>query len=337
LEWDGTEEAAQFQQVLSAIKGLIGGAIPIRQFAKPMPVTYAKTPELVPTLNTLEANYWVTELALSPNEKLLAWVCYNGPGQVVRLADGMSLHEFTGSSVAFSADGTMLAVGGAFGIQLLEPETGKELQKRFGGVSDCVNVKFSSDGKWLAAARGMHHRVDLWRVPNSEPEYQLPHEGYVVCVAFSPGGTALASASRDNLARIWRVRDGKLLHTLEGHTDKDVNCVDFSPDGTVVASGGTDETVRLWRSSEGSLLRVLKTTGRVGSVTFSPDGVILATTSIPNSNDVQLWSVADGVLLHTIEAHNDIVSHVMFSPDGQMLLSGSRDGTVKLWSLAGLD
>jgi len=45
---------------------------------------------------------------------------------------------------------------------------------------------------------------------------------------------------------LWRVADGQLLRTLEGHSGP-VNSVSFSPDGSWLASGSWDGTVKLWR------------------------------------------------------------------------------------------
>jgi WD40 repeat protein len=107
--------------------------------------------------------------------------------------------------------------------------------------------------------------------------------------------------------------------------------VAFSPDGETLASAGG--TVSLWRVEDEELLRTLKDpdgedSDYVNSVAFSPDGQTLAT-------GVQLWRVEDGTLLRTLEGHFDKVTSVAFSPpDGQILASGSIDGTIRLWRVA---
>ncbi|MBD2678230.1 MULTISPECIES: TIR domain-containing protein [Nostoc] len=68
------------------------------------------------------------------------------------------------------------------------------------------------------------------------------------------------------------------------------------------------------------------------SVSFSPDGEILATAGA--NSTVKLWN-KHGLLLKTLEGHQDPVMSLSFSPDSQILASASLDGTVKLWSKQG--
>ena len=70
----------------------------------------------------------------------------------------------------------------------------------------------------------------------------------------------------------------------------------------------------------------------VSSVSFSPDGTILASGSWDST--VKLWDVATGTNTATLEGHTDGVRSVSFSPDGTILVSGSTNGTVKLWNVA---
>jgi WD40 repeat protein len=105
---------------------------------------------------------------------------------------------------------------------------------------------------------------------------------------FSPDGATLASGSDDDTVRLWRVSDGRLLRTLEGHTSS-VESVAFSPDGETLASGAWQE-IQLWRVSDGRLLRTLEGhTTSVWSVAFSPDGETLASGSWDGT--VRLWGV----------------------------------------------
>jgi WD40 repeat protein len=70
----------------------------------------------------------------------------------------------------------------------------------------------------------------------------------------------------------------------------------------------------------------------VQSVSFSPDGKMLATAS--HDNTVKLWRW-DGSLFKTLKGHTKAVMSVSFSPDSKMIASGSRDGTVRLWDSNG--
>jgi WD40 repeat protein len=49
---------------------------------------------------------------------------------------------------------------------------------------------------------------------------------------------------------------------------------------------------------------------------------------------IKLWRVSDGSLVRTLTEHTDWVSSVAFSPDGQVLVSGSGDRTIKLWRVS---
>jgi WD40 repeat protein len=69
-------------------------------------------------------------------------------------------------------------------------------------------------------------------------------------------------------------------------------------------------------------------TSFVQSVSFSPDGKMLATASYDNT--VKLWR-RDGSLFKTLKGHKEPVMSVRFSPDGKTIASGSQDGTVRLW------
>ena len=79
------------------------------------------------------------------------------------------------------------------------------------------------------------------------------HSDYVRSVAWSPGGTKLASGSDDETVRVWEAATGKQLWQLRG--EKPIHCVAFSPDGSLIAAGdgysNTSGEVRIYNTSTG--------------------------------------------------------------------------------------
>ncbi|GIK15783.1 MAG: hypothetical protein BroJett003_07470 [Planctomycetota bacterium] len=69
-------------------------------------------------------------------------------------------------------------------------------------------------------------------------------------------GTLLASGGQDNTARLWRVSDGELLHTLIGHIDY-VFSVVFTLDGATIFTASRDGTIKYWRVDDGELVNTL--------------------------------------------------------------------------------
>ena len=246
-------------------------------------------------------------------------------GATARLGKG-SINE-----IAYSPDGTRLAVASAIGIWLYDAQSGQELNLLIGHTDSVNSVSFSPDGQTLAS--GGAWGIALWDVPTgSEKQRLTEHTGWVNSVSFSPDGQTLASGSSDETVRLWDVPTGSEKQILTEHTDS-VNSVSFSPDGQTLASGSYDETVRLWDVVTGSEKQTLTGhRGPVNSVSFSPDGQTLASGS--SDGTVRLWDVLMGSEKQILTGHTDYVESVSFSPDGQTLASGSYDGTVLLWDIS---
>lgn len=75
------------------------------------------------------------------------------------------------------------------------------------------------------------------------------HTKPVHCIAISPDGQILASGSADQKIKLWNLRTGELLRTLEGHRGwlYSVSSVAISPDGQTLVSGSHDQTIKIWR------------------------------------------------------------------------------------------
>jgi len=149
--------------------------------------------------------------------------------------------------------------------------------------------------------------------------------------ALSPDGQLLVTDKRDASLYLWRVADGSLLNTFEGHSGSAVMGIAFSPDGQLLASGAVGE-FRLWQVSNGELLHTMvgKPGNYISSLTFSPDGQTLATNW--SGLAVVTWDVSTGEGQQVLV--NGYGSSLTFSPDGQILVSGMRDNSIGLYRVS---
>jgi WD40 repeat protein len=161
------------------------------------------------------------------------------------------------------------------------------------------------------------------------------HTGLVVALAYSPDGRTLASASDDGTARLWDVRDGRLIEKLQSPAAR-AYCVAFAPDGRSLAVGYGDEhgIVQLWDIATRKRLQHWAAHDRVArSAAFSPDGKLLITAG--RKPGARLWTLPD-LDRTTLSGEAAPASAVAWSPDGQFFATLlTHASKVRLWKLVG--
>jgi WD40 repeat protein len=161
------------------------------------------------------------------------------------------------------------------------------------------------------------------------------HSSNLVCaVAYSPDGKLLASGSAHGELRLWDAATGKLVWALEDRLGVVTHTIAFSPDGELLASN-KEGMLGLWQASTGKKLRDLEcgNTGWAGSAAFSPDGKELAL-GTDNDPAIRIFDPATGKLSRKIAGHEKAAVVVVYSKDGQLIASGSKDKTARIWDAA---
>lgn len=197
-------------------------------------------------------------------------------------------------------------------------------------------VVFSPDGR-LFVTRDIidfdHTVVRLWDTESRSLLCVLGGKeksgGFEAKIVFSPDGKLLAVSSRqDNSIQIWDVAKRQTLCRLEGHTTN-VYSLAFSSDGkTVVSSGWTakDMKIRVWDPITGTEIQSLSDQGKIAFIpdsnTFAAGKHIYAQNPETNSFDAVIRLQGIG--------YNDPPTSLTFSPDGSILISGSRHGFIEL-------
>jgi WD40 repeat protein len=189
-------------------------------------------------------------------------------------------------------------------------------------------VTVSPDGK-LIATGSSDRSIKLWDCTSGRLVNTFTgHQGYVHALAFSPNNRWLTSGSRDNTVRIWDTQSHLEVAVLTGHTDA-VRAVAFSPDGQQFVSGGEDSTLRWWDLAARQESACLAAGLKVEQVVFSPDGRFFAVCG--SDTQVHLWDAVQRRRMRELELHQAIVLAVAYAHDGRTLVTGSYDGTIKLW------
>jgi len=112
-----------------------------------------------------------------------------------------------------------------------------------------------------------------------------------------------------------------------------VSVLAFGSDGDLVVSGSEDQSVAVWDAHTGALKRWLPTGSPVQSLCLDGTEQLLAC-GLKNGR-ILLWSIRTGKLVCQFVGHSMQVNSLSFVPGTRLLLSGSADGTVKVWEVPG--
>ncbi|XP_008825134.2 bromodomain and WD repeat-containing protein 1 isoform X2 [Nannospalax galili] len=200
----------------------------------------------------------------------------------------------------------------------------------FTGSDDClVKIWSTYNGRLLSTLRG--------------------HSAEISDMAVNYENTMIAAGSCDKIIRVWCLRTCAPVAVLQGHTGS-ITSLQFSPMAKgpqrYMVSTGADGTVCFWQWDLESLKfspRPLKFTEKprpgvqMLCSSFSVGGMFLATGSTDHVIRMYFLGFEAPEKIAELESHTDKVDSIQFCNNGDRFLSGSRDGTARIWRFEQLE
>jgi WD40 repeat protein len=283
----------------------------------------------------------IRKAAFSSNGKTaITWGVFDTI-EIWDIASGKIIKTFSGHlnkiyRLTFSHDGKLLATV-ANTVRIWDVLSGKLLNT----VPGKQTASFSPDGRTLATV-GFDDSAQIWDITTGKVVKRFNSQSMAVTyVLLSPNGRYLAAGHEDGAIKLWDVLSGKEIASLSPDQEIDgvvsvggnliprITGLSFSPDGRFLVIIADFGTPRIWEFFNGVIFRPSSTDFHTAqSVSFSFDGRNIA---IAQRNTVKILNILSGSVIKELLGHLDTVNGVSFSPDDQILITGSLDNTVRLW------
>lgn len=246
----------------------------------------------------------VSDLALSPDGQTVAVAAWGQPVRLWNVAIGEQTDKMfpvasMAYGLAFSPDGSKLAVAENEAIKVWEVQTGKVLNTfEFGppDIGRARGVTFSPSGEFVSAALNDYGarfhpsapKIRSWNIVSGNKTFTGWERDDAFEVAYSPDGNLLAATGK--VVELWNVITTRSVRRFVAD-EKGTFCVAFSPDGLTIATGGSDTVIKFWDIATGKMTGTLKGhNGHVRDLCYSRDGKLLASAGTDKS--MLIWTLS---------------------------------------------
>uniref|UniRef100_A0A6I8RD51 WD repeat-containing protein 48 n=1 Tax=Xenopus tropicalis TaxID=8364 RepID=A0A6I8RD51_XENTR len=184
--------------------------------------------------------------------------------------------------------------------------------------------------------------IRIWNVNQHKQDPYIAsmehHTDWVNDIVLCCNGKTLISASSDTTVKVWNAHKGFCMSTLRTHKDY-VKALAYAKDKELVASAGLDRQIFLWDVNTLTALTASNNTVTTSSLSGNKDSIYslamnqMGTVIVSGSTEkvLRVWDPRTCQKLMKLKGHTDNVKALTLL--NAECLSGSSDGTIRLWSL----
>ena len=240
-------------------------------------------------------------------------------------------------SVAWTQRGTFLAVGTNTGdVQIWDAHKCKLIRTMTGHRSRVGTLAWST----TMLSSGSRDRSIMQRDVRSPEQFTgklLGHKSEVCGLKWSYDDRELASGGNDNQLLIWSASasSGGPALRLPQHQAA-VKAISWSPHqhGLLASGGGTaDRCIRFWNTTTNTPLQCVDTGSQVCNLAWSKNVNEIVSTHGYSQNQIVVWRYPTMSKLATLTGHTLRVLYLAVSPDGQTIVTGAGDETLRFWNV----
>ena len=242
------------------------------------------------------------------------------------------------SSLIWSEDGERLAVGNSYGLVEIYDVNKKELISTFKGHSSRVGVVSWNRNLISSGSKDYSIITRDTRLKDTEDNIIkkfMGHQQEVCGLKWSFDGSQLASGGNDNNLMIWNLHSPKPMMCNNSHLAA-VKAIAWSPhQHNILATGGgtADRTIRFWNTSTFENVLKYDTGSQVCNLVFSKTSNELVSTHGFSLNQINIWKLPNLTKTATLIGHTFRVLYLGLSPNGQNIVTGAGDQTLKFWNV----
>lgn len=243
------------------------------------------------------------------------------------------------TSLSWAGRGNHIAVGTQTGlVKIYDAERLKLLRTMQGHTNRVGSLAWNEHILTSGSRDRMIYHRDV-RVPEQHIRELRGHRQEVCGLKWNTETNQLASGGNDNKLFIWDSLTSTPLHRFSEHTAA-VKAIAWSPhqQGLLASGGGTaDMKIRFWNTINGSLLSEVDTGSQVCNLMWSRTANEVVSTHGYSAgkiqNQIQVWRYPSMQQIATLTGHTMRVLYLAMSPDGDTIVTGAGDETLRFWDL----